>query len=134
VLGAGRYQLGSRSPARDSGWNAGAPAGTDVNGNPRIVDDPYFPNAGFGGGTVDRGCVEMQTASAVCPGDIGSTGGVPGPDGVRDNNDFVVFVDFFFTHNPIADVGRTGGIAPGDGAWDNNDFVVFIDQFFTACP
>ncbi|HYD00610.1 MAG TPA: hypothetical protein VEB22_05235, partial [Phycisphaerales bacterium] len=33
---------------------------------------------------------------AACPGDLGTTGGLPGRDGVRDNNDFVVFIDYFF--------------------------------------
>ena len=69
----------------------------------------------------------------ACPGDIGSQGGQPGSDGVRDNNDFVVFIDYFFGHDALADVGAQGGVAGQDGVWDNNDFVVFIDQFFTAC-
>ncbi len=131
---SGDYQLGSRSPARDSGWNGAAPAGSDLAGMVRIVDDPYFPNTGFGGGTIDRGCYEAQFGSAICPGDIGRTGGVPGADGERNNNDFVVFIDYFFSANPLADVGRTGGVPPGDGVFDNNDFIVYIDQFFTPCP
>jgi hypothetical protein len=130
----GDYHLASRSPARDSGWNVPAPAGPDLGGFARIYDDPYFPNTGYAGGTIDRGCYEAFSASGVCPGDIGSTGGVLGPDGSRDNNDFVVFINEFFLNHAVADVGRTGGIAPGDGAWDNNDFVVFIDLFFSPCP
>ena len=59
-------------------------------------------------------------------------GGVQGADGHLDNNDFVVFIDLFFNHSPIADVGSQGGVAGADGAWDNNDFIVFIDQFFAA--
>jgi hypothetical protein len=68
------------------------------------------------------------------PADLGRQGGVPGADGVLDNNDFVVFIDLFFQGNPGADFGQQGGIAPGDGAFDNNDFVVFIDLFFAGCP
>jgi agmatine/peptidylarginine deiminase len=68
-----------------------------------------------------------------CPADIGSQGGVAGPDGLLNNNDFVVFIDDFFTHNPVADVGSPGGAQGSDGAWDNNDLVVFIDSFFTPC-
>jgi hypothetical protein len=64
--------------------------------------------------------------------DVGGVGGVAGADNHLDNNDFVVFIDFFFNHNPIADQGSTGGAPGADGAWDNNDFVVFIDNFFTA--
>ncbi|HZW08062.1 MAG TPA: GC-type dockerin domain-anchored protein [Phycisphaerales bacterium] len=66
------------------------------------------------------------------PADLGATGGVPGADSHLDNNDFVVFIDFFFAHNPLADQGSTGGVAGADGAYDNNDFVVFIDNFFVA--
>jgi hypothetical protein len=68
------------------------------------------------------------------PADVGSQGGVQGPDGILDNNDFVVFITLFFNHDPIADMGSQGGVPGADGAWDNNDFVVFIDKFFTGCP
>ncbi|HZW07058.1 MAG TPA: GC-type dockerin domain-anchored protein, partial [Phycisphaerales bacterium] len=70
---------------------------------------------------------------ACGPADVGGTGGVPGQDGVLDNNDFVVFIDWFFAQLPAADRGVTGGIPGSDSAWDNNDFVVFIDQFFGGC-
>jgi len=69
----------------------------------------------------------------INPADLGSTGGIPGADGVYDNNDFVVFIDFFFNHDTRADLGRTGGLFGHDDAWDNNDFVVFIDRFFSGC-
>lgn len=128
------YQLDSRSPARDSGWNGSTSSTTDLLRNPRAFDDPFFPNTGFADGTIDRGCYEMQNASVICPGDLGSQGGIPGPDGIRDNNDFVVFIDYFFTPDPRADLGSQGGVPGADGLFDNNDFVVFIDLFFTACP
>jgi hypothetical protein len=133
-ISASRYGLASRSPARDSGWDGGAATGADINNNPRIVDDPFFPNTGFNNSTIDRGCAEAQTASSVCPGDVGSQGGVEGPDGLLDNNDFVVFIAWFFTPDSRADIGRQGGIGPGEGVYDNNDFIVFIDWFFSACP
>ncbi|MDP1663475.1 MAG: S8 family serine peptidase [Phycisphaerales bacterium] len=69
-----------------------------------------------------------------CPADFGSQGGLPGHDGLLDNNDFVVFIDFFFSENPRADIGMQGGIPGSDGSFDNNDFVVFIDFFFAGCP
>jgi hypothetical protein len=65
--------------------------------------------------------------------DVGGQGGVAGADGVLDNNDFVVFIDYFFNHNAAADRGIQGGLPGTDGQWDNNDFVVFIDQFFAGC-
>ncbi|MDP1661994.1 MAG: GC-type dockerin domain-anchored protein [Phycisphaerales bacterium] len=85
-------------------------------------------------------CIEVdhiqagRAGTAPCgPADIGSTGGVPGPDGSLDNNDFVVFIEWFFTGNAGADRGAQGGVPGSDGVWDNNDFIVFIDQFFAAC-
>jgi hypothetical protein len=75
----------------------------------------------------------VVTTSACGPADIGGTGGVAGFDGRLDNNDFVVFIDWFFAHDARADRGSTGGVPGSDGAWDNNDFVVFIDQFFGGC-
>ncbi len=64
--------------------------------------------------------------------DVGGVGGAPGADAHLDNNDFVVFIDYFFSQNPIADQGATGGAPGPDGAYDNNDFIVFIDNFFNA--
>jgi hypothetical protein len=85
----------------------------------------------IGGGVGVRTEVRVYTRS---PADIGVQGGLPGSDGVLDNNDFVVFIDAFFNHNAdIADLGRQGGIFGPDGAFDNNDFVVFIDRFFAGC-
>jgi hypothetical protein len=65
--------------------------------------------------------------------DVGQQGGVPGSDGQLNNNDFVVFINYFFDENPIADVGTTGGLPGSDGQFNNNDFVVFIDLFFNGC-
>jgi hypothetical protein len=69
----------------------------------------------------------------VCAADLGAQGGVAGHDGSLDNNDFVVFIDYFFNQNALADVGIQGGVAGHDNTWDNNDFVVYIDMFFAGC-
>jgi hypothetical protein len=70
----------------------------------------------------------------ACPADTGSQGAVAAPDGVLDNNDFVVFIDRFFAGElATADVGRQGGLPGPDNALDNNDFVVFIDTVFNGC-
>jgi len=89
----------------------------------------------FGMEDVDGGpYLDAVSLVPTCgPADLGSTGGVHQPDGVLDNNDFVVFVDDFFGLNPQADMGSTGGVVGGDGAFDNNDFVVFVDAFFNGC-
>ena len=91
-------------------------------------------NSGSTVTAADLAAFDAVFTGSCCVADLGVQGGNPGHDGVLDNNDFVVFIDYFFTHNPLADVGRQGGIAPGDGSWDNNDFVVFIDAFFSGCP
>jgi microcystin-dependent protein len=68
-----------------------------------------------------------------CPADLGTQGGIAGHDGVYDNNDFIAFIELFFSHNAQADTGIQGGLPGHDSMWDNNDFVVFIDRFFAGC-
>jgi hypothetical protein len=77
----------------------------------------------------------LTLVSRCGPADLGGTGGVAAAcgDGVLDNNDFVVFIDYFFSGSHYADVGSAGGVAGSDGQFNNNDFVVFIDQFFSGC-
>lgn len=65
--------------------------------------------------------------------DIGQQGGIAGPDGALDNNDFIVFIDDFFAGSGAADYGSQGGLAAPDGLLDNNDFIIFIDRFFDGC-
>jgi hypothetical protein len=69
----------------------------------------------------------------ACPADLGAQGGVPGQDGILDNNDFIIFISYFFIHDSRADVGRQGGIPGPDGLFDNNDFIVYINEFFAGC-
>ncbi|MFT3685259.1 MAG: GC-type dockerin domain-anchored protein [Phycisphaerales bacterium] len=67
------------------------------------------------------------------PADVGRQGGIAGEDGLYNNNDFIVFIGYFFEGNPRADMGRQGGVLGSDGYFDNNDFVAFINQFFAGC-
>lgn len=69
----------------------------------------------------------------TCAADIGVQGGQPGHDALLDNNDFVIFIDYYFNGDSRADFGRQGGAIGADGLFDNNDFVVFIDLYFTGC-
>jgi len=91
-------------------------------------------NAATGSYQIDLvGACRVVSGGGQCgAADIGGTGGTPGADNHLDNNDFVVFIDYFFGHNAAADLGSTGGVQGSDGVWDNNDFVVFIDYFFNA--
>ena len=73
-------------------------------------------------------------APAYCTADTGGPAGVPEPDGVLDNNDFIAFINGFFnTDLLIADVGSAGGEPLPDSVLDNNDFIAFIDAFFNGC-
>jgi len=73
---------------------------------------------------------------AILTADRGSAGGEQGPDGVVDNNDFIVYINQFFEHDIRADIGSAGGFALPDGQFDNNDFIAFINLFFNFpdCP
>jgi hypothetical protein len=69
-----------------------------------------------------------------CAADTGSAGGLPGPDGQLDNNDFIAFIGAFFADDRFrADVGKAGGLAGADNRLDNNDFIAFINAFFSGC-
>ncbi|HZW07184.1 MAG TPA: GC-type dockerin domain-anchored protein [Phycisphaerales bacterium] len=106
-----------------------APDGTDPTGTLAMWTGTA------GGGVYRVSLTGVCFAVASCgPADIGSIGGIPGPDSRLDNNDFIVFIDYFFARSGVADVGSTGGVAGSDNAWDNNDFVVYIDMFFSGQP
>ena len=69
----------------------------------------------------------------TCAADLAVGGGQPGSDGLLNNNDVIMFIEYFFTHDPRADMGSVGGTPGADGVWNNNDFVVYIDLFFSGC-
>ena len=105
-----------------------------------FTDQEILAHAGIpygGSDTLDAaigtGGYKKYVRNFRCLADLGSQGGVAGSDGVYDNNDFIAFIDAFFTLSPAADFGRQGGLAGSDGQFDNNDFIVFIDQFFQGC-
>ena len=109
---------------------AGAPAGLDRVDFMRIRTGLNRISNVFGESSTEVGGVAEVRARKRA--DIGSQGGLAGPDGLLDNNDFVVFIDLFFRQSVLADMGAQGGEEGSDGAWDNNDFVVFIGWFFSA--
>lgn len=77
---------------------------------------------------------EPQSATSASAAPISARqGGVPGADGVLDNNDFIAFINYFFLPDAHADFGGQGGVPVGDGLYDNNDFIAFINAFFSGC-
>ncbi|MFT3686409.1 MAG: GC-type dockerin domain-anchored protein [Phycisphaerales bacterium] len=72
--------------------------------------------------------------------DIGHAGGFEGADGLLDNNDFIVFINWFFgppTCTPAcpdsrADIGHSGGYPGADGQLNNNDYIAFITLYFAG--
>jgi hypothetical protein len=71
-------------------------------------------------------------SARTSPADVGSAGGVAGPDGAFNNNDFIAFINLFFAGDSNADIGRAGGLPGADGLFDNNDFIAFISFFFAG--
>ncbi|MBY0309407.1 MAG: hypothetical protein K2Q09_11745, partial [Phycisphaerales bacterium] len=99
----------------------------DANNNGAFAD-PTLPG---GVGTDEAYNVAMLLLPARAVADIGRQGGLPGADGLYDNNDFIAFINAFFAgNNAVADAGGAGGLAQPDGQLDNNDFIAFINAFF----
>ena len=77
----GNYRLEPASPCLDAGDNTAVPKGidTDLDGNPRFVDDPVTKDTGNGEPPiVDMGAYEFQPV--LCPWDLDDSGDV----GVKD--------------------------------------------------
>ncbi|HZW07803.1 MAG TPA: GC-type dockerin domain-anchored protein [Phycisphaerales bacterium] len=97
----------------------------------KVDADGILYAADYSTGEVWR--VERSERLGCGPGDVGGTGGETQSDGQLSNDDFIVFIDYFFGEDPRADRGSAGGVRLPDGAWNNNDFVVFVDDFFSGC-
>jgi hypothetical protein len=64
------YRLGSGSPSIDAGNNSAVTESTDLDGNPRLVDDPCREDTGDGPlPVVDMGAYEFQASSCDVNGD-----------------------------------------------------------------
>jgi hypothetical protein len=117
-----------------------AAQGVDVQGRWLVSANGVSVNGSTIVGTAFRGGLPGETHSEafvlrlrVCPADVGRAGGESGADGMLDNNDFIAFIDHFFSLVAVADRGSAGAVPEPDGRFDNNDFVVFVDQFFEGC-
>jgi hypothetical protein len=97
----------------------------------RLGLTPPRDGTGYQGNSL---AIEHVQVPLACTADIGSAGGVAGPDGALDNNDFIAFISAFFNDDMLlGDIGSQGGVAGPDNTLDNNDFIVFIDAFFNGC-
>lgn len=111
----------------DAGDNSSVPAGvtTDLDGNPRFVDDPAVPDSGYslvGPPIVDRGAYEFQ--DVTCFGDL---------DGDDD-------IDLSDLSALLANYGTTSGATyadgdlDGDGAVGLSDLSAMLGVYGTPCP
>ncbi|HZW07633.1 MAG TPA: GC-type dockerin domain-anchored protein, partial [Phycisphaerales bacterium] len=135
------YRVGARQSFRSGASLLYRRSNVDPSWTP---PDAGLPDVTLGGlglasllspGLVDRVLARGFPVCGACAADVGRVGGVAGPDGAVDNNDFVVFIDAFFGGDRlVADIGSVGGVSGADGVLDNNDFVVFVDRFFAGCP
>ena len=122
--GSGDYRLSSGSPCIDAADNTAVPMGidTDLDGNPRFVDDPDTEDTGFGDPPiVDMGAYEFQVMG--CPWDING-------DGVVDHRDLLEVV-----HNmgQCDDPDNCPWDVNGDGIVNGHD-VAAVATHFGACP
>ena len=123
---SGDYHLGAGSPCIDAGDNTAVPLDitTDLDGNPRFVDDPDTRdtgNPGAPGPIVDIGHYEFQPP---CPADING-------DGAIDVLDLIELLLCF--GQPVTPPCDTGQDVNGDGAIDVLDLIDLLLAFGQAC-
>jgi parallel beta-helix repeat protein len=115
----GDYHLGDGSPCIDAGNNEAVPEGidTDLDGNPRFVDDPDTEDTGYGTPPiVDMGAYEFQVEES-CPADFDGNGQV-------DHSDLEHLLGCWGT--PCGDVD-------GDGDTDTADLLALLGAW-GDCP
>ena len=110
----GDLRLLPNSPAIDAGRNdAVLPGDTDLDGNPRLADDPGIP-----GNRVDLGAYEFLGVS--CLADVNR-------DGELTPDDFNAWVAAYNIRAQEADQNRDGFVL-------QNDFNAWVLNFNTGCP
>ena len=132
----GDLRLRPRSPCIDAGDNTALPPDTfdldqdgdttepiplDLDGLPRVADDPGTPDIGIGGNgqtaMVDMGAFEFHGIS--CRPDVND-------DGLVDTQDFILFLNLFVAEDRGAEFNR-------DGTIDTQDFIAFLNAWVTGC-
>ncbi len=120
--GSGDYHLSPGSPCIDAGNNNAVPAGitTDLDGNPRFVDDPDTVDTGLGDPpVVDMGAYEFQGTS--CPWDC---------DGGESTDGTVGITDFLLL---LAQWGSPGSCDFDGGGVGITDFLALLANW-GPCP
>ena len=105
------YRLLPDSPCIDAGDNTAVPEDlvTDLDGNPRFVDDPNTEDSGIGYPCVDMGAYEFQVEES-CPADFDGDGDV-------DTSDLLFLLGAW---------GTPEGDVDGDGDTDTADLLALL--------
>jgi hypothetical protein len=138
------YRIGPVSPCIDAGSNGQVPSGitTDIDGNPRFIDDPFTDDTGVGDPPiVDMGMNEYQADVGglwVVPADAliseGPNGGpfTPASLDYRVCNLNAVPTEFSASNSqPWVELSSTGGIIPALGT---ADVTVYIGDYANSLP
>jgi hypothetical protein len=118
------YHLSPGSPCIDAGSNTYVPAGvtTDLDGNPRFVDDPDTVDTGYGTPPiVDMGAYEFQ--GEICFGDLDG-------DGVIGLSDLAQLLSNYGTPSGAA---HEDGDLDADGDVDLADLAALLAVYGTTC-
>lgn len=106
-----------------------------------LYNGEIYIAGGFGGASVTADgttrllpCGFARLTLQCNPADVGAQGGSTIPDGVIDNNDYQVYIDYFYGGCAAADLGVQGGEIGRDGQFNANDWQVFFDYYFGGCP
>ena len=121
--GAGDFRVLPGSPAVDSGDSFNVSflgMSVDLDGNPRIFDDPDTPNTGLFD-PIDMGAYELSV-TPDCPADLAE------PFGLLDFSDVLAFLTAFGSMDPAADMDAPFGV------YDFSDVLAFLTAFGAGCP
>ncbi len=122
---SGDYHVAAGSPCIDAGDNFVVSAETDLDGQPRFMDDPNTPDTGIGTPPiVDMGAYEFQgEPNMPCPGDL---------DGDADI-DLADLAQLLGSYGEISGMTYQDGDLDGDGDVDLADLAGLLGVYGTTC-